>query len=144
MATSNPYVIHALPGLTEFSGDGVLVASPRGRILDAMTATVAERGYAATSIAEVIKRAHASRSTFYEQFADKEDCYLAAYQLASDHVATQIAHGRAVQPAQPGRPPVSDLRDLPRRAGALSRSRPARSSSRYAPQARPASNTAAP
>ena len=37
-----------------------------------MTAIVAERGYAATSIAEVIKRARASRSTFYEQFGDKE------------------------------------------------------------------------
>ena len=95
----NPYVIHALPGLTEFSGDGVFVASPRGRILDAMTATVAERGYAATSIAEVIKRAHASRSTFYEQFADKEDCFLAAYQLASDHIATQIR--TAAQSSQP-------------------------------------------
>jgi AcrR family transcriptional regulator len=99
MATSTPYVIHALPGLTKFSGDGVLVASPRGRILDAMTATVAERGYAATSIAEVIKRARASRSTFYEQFADKEDCFLAAYQLASDHIATQI--GTAAQSSQP-------------------------------------------
>jgi len=98
MATSTPYVIRALPGLTEFSGDGVLVASPRGRILDAMTATVAERGYAATSIAEVIKRAHASRSTFYEQFTDKEDCYLAAYQLASNYVATRIATAAQASP----------------------------------------------
>lgn len=99
MATTSPYVIHALPGLTEVSGDGILVASPRGRILDAMTATVAARGYAATSIAEVIKRAHASRSTFYEQFTDKEDCYLAAYQLASSHVAAEIA--KAAQQAPP-------------------------------------------
>lgn len=70
-------------------------------MLDAMTATVAERGYAATSIAEVIKRAHASRSTFYEQFADKEDCYLAAYQLASNYVATQI--GAALESSPPNR-----------------------------------------
>jgi AcrR family transcriptional regulator len=91
MPPSTTYAISALPGVPEASADGVLVASPRGRMLDAMTATVAERGYAATSIAEVIKRAHASRSTFYEQFADKEDCYLAAYQLASNYVATQIA-----------------------------------------------------
>ncbi len=99
MATPASYVISALPGVTEASADGVLVASPRGRMLDAMTATVAEFGYAATSIAEVITRAHASRSTFYEQFADKEDCFLAAYQLASDHVATQI--GKAAQSSQP-------------------------------------------
>lgn len=91
MAASPPYTISALPGVSDASADGVLVASPRGRMLDAMTATVAELGYAATSIAEVIKRARASRSTFYEQFADKEDCYLAAYQLASNYVATRIA-----------------------------------------------------
>ena len=91
MPPSTTYAISALPGVPEASADGVLVASPRGRMLDAMTATVAELGYAATSIAEVIKRAHASRSTFYEQFADKEDCYLAAYQLVSNYLATQIA-----------------------------------------------------
>ena len=108
MATSTPYVIHALPGLTEFSGDGVLVASPRGRILDAMTATVAERGYAATSIAEVIKRAHASRSTFYEQFTDKEDCYLGAYQLASNHVAAQVAKAAQQTPPALG-PRLSEI-----------------------------------
>ena len=91
MASSSPYVIQALPGIPEASANGVLVASPRGRMLDAMTAIVAERGYAATSVADVINRAHASRSTFYEQFTDKEDCYLAAYQLASDYVAAQLA-----------------------------------------------------
>jgi AcrR family transcriptional regulator len=91
MATTAPYVITALPGIPEASANGVLVASPRGRMLDAMTAIVSERGYAATSVADVIKRAHASRSTFYEEFTDKEDCYLAAYQLASDYIATRIA-----------------------------------------------------
>lgn len=99
MPVATQYEIRALPGVPEVAGDGVLVASPRGRLLDAMTATVAERGYAATSIAEVIKRARASRSTFYEQFGDKEDCYLAAYQLASDYVATQI--GGAVEASPP-------------------------------------------
>lgn len=98
MADSTSYEISALPGVPEASANGVLVASPRGRMLDAMTATVAELGYAATSIAEVIKRAHASRSTFYEQFADKEDCYLAAYQLASNYVATQIGSAARSSP----------------------------------------------
>jgi AcrR family transcriptional regulator len=99
MPVHTPYSIVALPGVPEASADGVLVTSPRGRMLDAMTATVAERGYAATSIAEVIKRARASRSTFYEQFADKEDCYLAAYQLASNYVAAQI--GKALESSPP-------------------------------------------
>lgn len=90
VATTDPYVIRALPGVPEASADGVLVASPRGRLLDAMTATVAERGYAATSVADVIKLARASRSTFYDQFTDKEDCFLAAYRLAGNHATAQL------------------------------------------------------
>lgn len=99
MTTTAPYVISALPGVPQTPADGVLVASPRGRMLDAMTAAVAEHGYAATSVAEVIKRAHASRSTFYEQFEDKEDCYLAAFQLASNYVAGKIAEAAEDSPA---------------------------------------------
>jgi len=51
----------------------------RDRLLDGMAQTVARRGYAATPVAEVLKVAGVSRRTFYEQFADKEDCFLAAY-----------------------------------------------------------------
>lgn len=51
----------------------------RGRLLDGMAHTVRRRGYAATPVAEVLKAAGVSRRTFYEQFADKEDCFLAAY-----------------------------------------------------------------
>jgi len=60
--------------------DGVLSrATQRERLLDGMARTVARRGYAATPVAEVLKAAGVSRRTFYEQFADKEDCFLAAY-----------------------------------------------------------------
>src|SRR6476469_4725276 len=55
------------------------MASQRGRMLDAMAAAVAEKGYAATTVADVIARARVSRKTFYEQFRDKEECFLAAY-----------------------------------------------------------------
>lgn len=44
-----------------------------------MAVTVTHRGYAATPVAEVLRAAGVSRRTFYEQFADKEDCFLAAY-----------------------------------------------------------------
>ncbi len=100
MAATTAYVIRALPGLPELGGDGLLVASPRARMLDAMTAAVAEQGYAATSIAEVINHAHASRRTFYEQFTDKEDCYLAAYQLATDYVTGRLAEAVDGSPAE--------------------------------------------
>ena len=57
------------------------MASQRGRMLDAMADAVAEKGYAATTVADVIGRAGVSRKTFYEQFRDKEDCFLAAYDV---------------------------------------------------------------
>lgn len=51
----------------------------RERLLHGIAETVANRGFAATPVAEVLKAAGVSRRTFYEQFADKEDCFLAAY-----------------------------------------------------------------
>lgn len=54
-------------------------SSQRDRLLDGMARAVARRGYAATSVADVLSTAGVSRRTFYEQFADKEDCFLAAY-----------------------------------------------------------------
>lgn len=63
-------------------------ATQRERLLLGMAETVARRGYAATPVAEVLKAAGVSRRTFYEQFVDKEDCFLAAYD-ATVAVCTQ-------------------------------------------------------
>jgi AcrR family transcriptional regulator len=52
--------------------------NPADRIIAAATETIAERGYAATTIAEIVERASASLSTFYEHFDDKEDVFVAA------------------------------------------------------------------
>ncbi|MCW2991408.1 MAG: TetR/AcrR family transcriptional regulator [Solirubrobacterales bacterium] len=57
----------------------VVLASQRGRMLEAMAEVVAAKGYGATTVADVIARAKVSRKTFYEQFRDKEACFLAAY-----------------------------------------------------------------
>jgi AcrR family transcriptional regulator len=50
----------------------------RGRMLRAMIETVAEKGYAAVTVGEVVARARVSRSSFYQQFADKENCFVIA------------------------------------------------------------------
>jgi AcrR family transcriptional regulator len=50
----------------------------RNRILRSMVAVVAEEGYKAATVAQVVGRAHVSRSTFYAQFSDKEECFFAA------------------------------------------------------------------
>jgi AcrR family transcriptional regulator len=45
----------------------------------AFTELLAERGYAGVTIGELAHRAGVSRGAFYEHFADKEACLLAAY-----------------------------------------------------------------
>jgi len=56
-----------------------VLASQRGRMLEAMAHAVAEKGYAATTVADVVGGAGVSRKTFYEHFRDKEGCFLAAW-----------------------------------------------------------------
>jgi AcrR family transcriptional regulator len=58
----------------------------RRRILVAMAETVAAKGYPAVSVGDVITTAGVSRATFYEQFSDKQDCFLAAFDAASERV----------------------------------------------------------
>src|SRR2546423_5503381 len=68
-----------------------VMASQRARLVDAMVHVVADKGYAATTVADVVERAGVSRRTFYEQFADKEACFLAAYDVALAAVLGRIA-----------------------------------------------------
>lgn len=56
-----------------------VAASQRARLLDALPRVVADKGYGATTVADVIALAGVSRRTFYEQFPKIEDCFLAAY-----------------------------------------------------------------
>ena len=50
----------------------------------ALATAAAEKGYAATTIADIVRHARVSKRTFYEHFADKEACLLAGYQHISD------------------------------------------------------------
>jgi AcrR family transcriptional regulator len=61
-----------------------VLETPRLRLVSALAAASAEKGYAATTIADIVRHARVSKRTFYEHFADKEDCLLAGYQHVSD------------------------------------------------------------
>lgn len=65
-------------------------ASRRGRIMQAALDEVAESGYAAATVAAITKRAHVSRSSFYDAFADKEEAFAAAHWHASDLALTRV------------------------------------------------------
>jgi AcrR family transcriptional regulator len=59
------------------------VANPAERVLRALAAIVAEKGYPATTVAEIVERAQTSQRTFYEHFANKEEAMIAALDSGS-------------------------------------------------------------
>jgi AcrR family transcriptional regulator len=74
--------VHAQRGLPRGRGSlppAEVARAQRERLLRAMVAAVSELGYANVRIADVVDRARVSRQSFYAQFADKEQCFLAAH-----------------------------------------------------------------
>ena len=105
--------VQQLPRGRHRLGREEVISSQRGRLLFAMSEAVAERGYAKTSVAQVLKRAHVSRETFYEHFSNKEECFLAAYDGAAAILAAEI--GAGLQESSAERDVVARLNDLLRR-----------------------------
>jgi len=65
----------------------------------ALANAVAEKGYAATTIADIVANARVSKRTFYEHFADKEECLMALYGDACARIMAVLrATGNADQP----------------------------------------------
>ncbi len=71
----------------------------RRRLLEAMGRCVAAKGYAETTIADVVGEAAVSRRTFYEHFPNKSDCLIALYEAAS-HQALKVLRS-AIDPTAP-------------------------------------------
>lgn len=69
--------------------------SQRARLLRAVVAVVAEDGYPQAKIGDIAKLAGVSRATFYELFADKEQCFLAAHRELAERMSGEIEAGVA-------------------------------------------------
>lgn len=65
--------------------------SQRARLYGAMVAVVAEKGYARTTVADLLTVSGVSRATFYRFFRDKEDCFVATVKALLARSATQSA-----------------------------------------------------
>jgi AcrR family transcriptional regulator len=70
-----------------------IASNQRERLLDAIANVVADKGYAATRVADITEYAGVSRKTFYELFTDKEDCFLAAYDAITALLMSRMARG---------------------------------------------------
>jgi AcrR family transcriptional regulator len=73
-------------------------ASQRQRILDAVLDVVGEHGYAAATVAHVTKAAGISRTTFYEQFDNKQDAFLTAYDEFGKQLLAELAEATGETP----------------------------------------------
>ena len=67
-----------------------VILHQRSRIFGAMIEVVGTDGYEATSVKQTIALAGVSRRSFYEMFANKEECFLAAFDLLARRDVKQI------------------------------------------------------
>lgn len=75
----------------------------RERILAAVVELVSDRGYPSVTVADITRLAHVSKRTFYEMFKDKEECFLAAFDVVVEHLHRLISEA------------VETVEDWPRR-----------------------------
>ncbi len=70
-------------------------------MLRAVAEAVAEKGFASVTVADIIARAGVSRETFYEHFADKEECFIATLDAGARvlyEILTQVVAAEADDP----------------------------------------------
>jgi AcrR family transcriptional regulator len=82
--------------------DALPAPPQRERILDATERLIAEHGCAGTSIEALVKEAGVSSVTFYEFFAGKEECFVAAFDRAVESGAGEIEQAASGDPASGG------------------------------------------
>lgn len=69
---------------------GVDIDPFRRRLLDGLAASIGERGYRATTVADIVRHARTSKRTFYDQFAGKEQCFLDLLHADTEKLAQEI------------------------------------------------------
>jgi AcrR family transcriptional regulator len=68
-----------------------VVRDQRERLLAAVPGVVAERGYEAMSVADIVRRAAVSRNAFYRSFRDKRDCFAIAHEAGHERLFDILA-----------------------------------------------------
>lgn len=74
-------------------------ASQRDRLLRAAVAAIAEKGYPAVTVADIVRRAKVSRAAFYLHFRSREDCFLAATRRGGQLLFGHIIEASRAVPA---------------------------------------------
>lgn len=75
----------------------------RERLLAGFATAVAKDGYAAVTITSITKAASVSRRVFYENFAAKEECFIATFDAVAEHIRDLVDDAVAAEPDWPSR-----------------------------------------
>ena len=62
----------------------------RQRLLDGLAASIGERGYRASTVADIVRHARTSKRTFYDQFASREQCFLELLETENESLGQSI------------------------------------------------------
>jgi AcrR family transcriptional regulator len=68
----------------------LVARSQRERLIAAVVRVTAAKGYQATSVTDMLKAAGVGRESFYRYFENKEDCFLAANDMLTDDLETEV------------------------------------------------------
>ena len=67
-----------------------VVHNQRERLIAGLAEAVAENGYGGTTIGHITSHAAVSRRTFYEHFASKDECFVAAYDAVTVEMRDRV------------------------------------------------------
>jgi len=81
----------------------VVADNQRQRLMAAAARAISEHGYAELTVEQVLAEAGISRTTFYENFANKRECVLAAHEEAFDRLAAELFRACAEEPDWPAK-----------------------------------------
>ncbi len=70
---------------------GLVARSHRTRILHAIAEVTQAKGYADTTVSDIVSAAGVSRDVFYEHFSDKQDAFLEAQNHPTQHILERCA-----------------------------------------------------
>lgn len=102
-------VLLSLPRGPHRLGRDVVRASQRRRMLTALTEAVADKGFGATTVGDVVSRAGVSRKTFYEHWHDFDACFMDAYDDGLSLLRAAM-HGAAIEAVEVGADCIEQLR----------------------------------
>jgi AcrR family transcriptional regulator len=86
---------HQLPAGRHGLPRGFVVSNQRERILDAVADVASFAGYGDMSVEDIIATAGVSRRTFYDNFKDKQDAFLAAYDAVTEQLIAKVQEAYA-------------------------------------------------